>query len=96
MLFLISEKYNKKDFWHWWVSDSDDRLRLVKNKSGQGTEKKNIQKIFKDNKLDIVIQCNMKIVNSFNISLNCNNNNQAIGKLSSITLQLQCQLQQSK
>ena len=50
MLFLISEKYNKKGFWHWWVSDSDDRLRLVKNKSGQGTEKKNIQKIFKDNK----------------------------------------------
>ena len=37
--------------------------------------KKNTQKIYKKNKLDIVIQCNMKIVNYLNVSLNLNNSN---------------------
>ena len=31
--------------------------------------KKNIEKLFKENKLDIVIQCNMKIVNYLHVSL---------------------------
>ena len=50
---------------------------MVKNFSGPETEeiKKNIQKIFKGNKLDIVIQCNMKIVNYLDVSLNLNNSN---------------------
>ena len=60
MLSLISEKYNKKDFGLY----RDDGLGVVKNKSGPETEKikKNIQKIFKENKLDIVIKCNIKLV----------------------------------
>ena len=40
MLFLISEKYNKKDFGR----QRDDSLVVVKNKSGL---LKNIQKIWK-------------------------------------------------
>ena len=53
MLFLISEKYNKKNFRLY----RDDGLRVVKHKSGPKTEKikKNIQKIFKENKFYIVI-----------------------------------------
>ena len=73
MLLLISEKYNKKDFGLY----RDDGLRVVKNKSGTETEKikKNIQKIFKENKLDTVIQCNMKIVSYLDVSLNLSNSN---------------------
>ena len=73
MLSLISEKYNKKDFGLY----RDDGLGMAKNKSGLKTEKimKNIQKICKENELDIVIQCNMKIVNYLDVSLNLNNSN---------------------
>ena len=73
ILFLISEKYNKKDFGLY----RDDGLGMAKNKSGLKTEKimKNIQKICKENELDIVIQCNMKIVNYLDVSLNLNNLN---------------------
>ena len=61
MLSLISEKHNKKDFGLY----RDDGLGVVKNKSGPETEKinKNMQKIFNENILDIVIKCNMKLVN---------------------------------
>ena len=73
MLSLISEKYNKKDFGLY----RDDRLGVVKNKGGLKTEKtkKNIQKIFKENELDLFIHCNMKIVNYLDVSLNLNNSN---------------------
>ena len=52
MLSLISKKYIKKDFGLY----RDDGLGVVKNKCGPETEKikKNTQKIFKENKLDIV------------------------------------------
>ena len=71
MLSLISEKYNKKDFGPY----RDDGLGMVKHKSGPETEKtkKNIRKIFKENKLDIVIKCNMKLVNFWDVTLNLNN-----------------------
>ena len=50
---------------------------MVKNKSGPETDKikKNIQKIFKENKLDIVIQCNKKIANYLYVPFNLNNSN---------------------
>ena len=72
MLFLTSEKYDK-DFGLY----RDDGLGVVKNKSEPETEKikKNIQKIFKENKLDILIQCNMKRINYLGVSLNLNNSN---------------------
>ena len=52
-------------------------MRVVKNKSGLETEKlkKNIQKIFKEKQLDIFIQCNMKLVNDLDVTLNLNNSN---------------------
>ena len=67
MLTLISEKYNKTDFGLY----RDGGLGVVKNKSGPEIEKikKNIQKIFKENKSDIVIQCNIKIVNYLDVSV---------------------------
>ena len=73
MLSLISKKYNKRDFGHY----RNDWLGVAKNKSGPETEKikKNIRKIFQENKLDIVIQCNMKLGNYLDVTLNLNNSN---------------------
>ena len=61
MLNVLSKKYNKNDFGLY----QDDGLAVLKNKSGPQSEqvKKNIQKIFKEHGLDIIIQCNMKVVN---------------------------------
>ena len=70
MLNVLSKKYNKNDFGLY----RDDGLAALKKKSGPQSEqvKKNIQKIFKDHGLDIIIQCNMKVVNyldgTFNLS----------------------------
>ena len=41
----------------------------------QKKTKKHKQKIFKENELDIVIQCTIKIVNYLEVSLNLNNSN---------------------
>ena len=70
MLSLISEQYNKKDY-------RDDGLGVKKDNSGPEIEKfkKNIQKVFKENKLYIVIKCNMKLVNYLDVRLNLNNSN---------------------
>ena len=67
MLSLISEKYNKQDFGLY----RDEGLGVVKNKSRPETEKvkKNIQKVFKGNKLYIVIKCNMRLVNYLDVTL---------------------------
>ena len=68
----ISEKYNKRDFGLY----RDDVLGVIKNESGPETEKiKNIKKIFKENKLGIVIKCNTKLVNYLDVALNLNNSN---------------------
>ena len=67
MLSLISEKYNKQDFGLY----RDEGLGVVKDKSRPETEKvkKNIQKVFKGNKLYIVIKYNMKLVNYLDVTL---------------------------
>ena len=69
-LNLLSEKCNKNNFGLY----GDDRLAALKNKSGPQSEqvKKNIQKIFKEHGLDIIIQCNMKIVNYLDVTFNLN------------------------
>ena len=68
MLNVLSKKYNKNDFGLY----RDDRLAVLKNKSGPQSEqvKKNIQKIFMENGLDIIIQCNMRVVNYFDVTFN--------------------------
>ena len=49
-------------------------MHWLKNKSGLQSEqvKKNIQKIFKELGLDIIIQCNMKVVNCLDVTFNLN------------------------
>ena len=71
--FLVEDKYLyygicKNDFGLY----RDDGLAVLKNKSGPQSEqvKKNIQKIFKDHGLDIIIQCNMKIANYLDVTFN--------------------------
>ena len=61
---------NKHDFGLY----RDDGLALLKNKSEPQSEqvKKNIQKIFMEYGLDIIIQCNMKIVNYLDVTFNLN------------------------
>ena len=70
MLNVFSKKYNKNDFRLY----QDDGLAVLKNKSGSQSEqvKKNIQKIFKEHGLDIIIQCNMKVVNYLDVTFNLN------------------------
>ena len=68
--YLLSEKYEKSDFGLY----RDDGLAIFRNVSGSQSEKikKTFQKIFKENHLDITINCNMKIVNYLDVTLNLN------------------------
>ena len=70
ILDKISCKYIKQDVGLY----RDDGLAVFKNLSGHGNDKikKDFQKIFKENGLDIVIQCNMKVVDYLDITLNLN------------------------
>ena len=70
MLRLIGNKYNPNNTGLY----RDDGLAAFKNTSGPQCEKikKNDQKMFKNNGLDIIINCNMKIVNYLNVTLNLN------------------------
>ena len=70
MLNLLSKKYNDNDF----GLHRDDGLAVLKNKSGLQSEqvKKNIQKIFKEHGLDIIMQCKMKIANYLDVTVNLN------------------------
>ena len=65
MLNVLSKK-KKNDLGLYW----DDGLVVLKTKSGLQSEqvKKNIQKIFKDHGLDIIVPCNMKVVNYLDVT----------------------------
>ena len=71
LLYKLSLKYNKNQIGLY----RDDGLAIFKNISGPKSEKikKNIQKLFKENQLEIVIQCNMKTVNYLDVTLNLEN-----------------------
>ena len=71
LLYKLSLKYNKNDIGLY----RDDDLAIFKNISDPKSEKakKDIQKLIKDNELDIVIQCNMKTVNYLDVTLNLEN-----------------------
>ena len=56
---VLSKKYNKNDF----VLYRDDGLAVLKNKIKQNT-----QKILKEHGLDIIRQCNMKVVNYLDLT----------------------------
>ena len=70
MLNVLSKKYNTNDFGLY----RHEGLEVLKNKSGIQSKqvKKNIQKIFKKLGLDIIIQCNMKVVNYLDVIFNLN------------------------
>ena len=70
MLNLIYNKYNPNNI----GLCRDGELAVFKNASGPQSEKiKNtLQKMFKNNGLDIIINCNMKIVNYLDVTLNLN------------------------
>ena len=70
LLYQLGLKYEKKDIGLY----RDDGLAVFKNISGPQAEKikKSFQSIFKQNGLDIVIQCNLKIVDYLDITLNLN------------------------
>ena len=71
LLYKLSLKYNKNDIGLY----RDDGLVIFKNISGPKSYKvkKDIQKLLKENELDIVIQCNMKTVNYLDVTLNLEN-----------------------
>ena len=68
LLYKLSLKYDKTNNGLY----RDDGLAIFKNISGPKSEKvkKDIQNLFKENELDIAIQCNMKTVNYLNVTLN--------------------------
>ena len=70
LLSLIGNKYNPNNIGLY----RDDRLAVFKNTSGPQSEKikKTFQKMFKNKGLDIIINCNMKIVNYLDVTLNLN------------------------
>ena len=67
LLYQLSKNYNKKDIGLY----RDDGLAIFKNVGGSKAEKflKDIQKLFKDNQLNLTIQCNLKIVNYLDVTL---------------------------
>ena len=72
LLHQLSNKCNKKDIGLY----QEDGLAVFKNKSGPQAEriKKDFQKIFRENDLNIVIKCDLKIVNYLDVTLNLLNN----------------------
>ena len=70
MLSLLSKHINKN---HTSLY-RDDGLAILKNTRSPEAEKlkKKFQKLFKENDLDIIVQCNLKITNYLHITLNLN------------------------
>ena len=70
LLSLIAKKYKKADIGLY----RDDGLAIFKNTSGPVNEriKKDFQSIFRSKGLEIVIQCNMKVVDYLDVTLNLN------------------------
>ena len=68
MLSLIGKKYEANNIGLY----RDDGLAVFKNTSGLQSEKikKNFQKMYKNPGLDIIINCNMKIVDYLDVKLN--------------------------
>ena len=67
---LLAERYNKNDFGLY----RDDGLAVFRNVSGTQSEqiKKDFQRIFKENHLNIEISCNRTIVDYLDATLNLN------------------------
>ena len=68
LLYLLGRQCNTKNIGLY----RDDGLSIFKNCSGPQLEKikKQLQKVFKNNSLDVIIQCNMKIVSYLDVTNN--------------------------
>ena len=68
LLYGLSKLYEKKKIGLY----RDDRLAVLKNKSGPelGKFKMSIQSIFRENELKRTIQCNLEIVDFLDVTLN--------------------------
>ena len=71
LLNLLGQQYNAKNIGLYRVNG----LSIFKNCSGLQMEKikKRLQNVFKNNGLDVIIECNMKIVNYLYVTFNLNN-----------------------
>ena len=71
LLSLLGRQYDTKNIGLY----RDDGLSIFKNCSGPQMEKmkKRLQKVFKNNGLNVIIVCNMKIVNYLDVTFNLNN-----------------------
>ena len=71
ILSSIPAKYKKENIGLY----RDDGLAVFKNTSGPQSVKikKEFQKLFKKNDLEIVVECNMKVVNYLDVTLDLNN-----------------------
>ena len=67
---VLGWQYNKKNIGLY----REDGLSIFKNCSGPQKEKikKCLQKVFKNNGLDVIIECNMKIVTHLDVTFNLN------------------------
>ena len=70
LLNLLGRQYDPKNIGLY----RDDGLSIFKNCSGPQMEKikKRLQKVFKNNGLNVIIECNMKIVNYLDVTFNLN------------------------
>ena len=70
LLNLLGRQYDTKNIGLY----RDDGLSIFKNCSGPQMEKikKHLQKVFKNNGLDVIIECNMKVVNYLDVTFNLN------------------------
>ena len=70
MLSLIGNMYNRNNIGLY----RDDKLTVFKNTSNPQSQnvKKSFQKMFENKGLDIIIYCNMNIVNYLYVTLNSN------------------------
>ena len=70
LLNLLGRQYDPKNIGLY----RDDGLSIFKNCSGPQMEKikKHLQKVFKNNGLNVIIECNMKIVNYLDVTFNLN------------------------
>ena len=70
MLYLIGKKYDSKNIGLY----RDHRLAIFKNVSGSASEKikNHLQSLFKQKGLQIIIECNLKVINYFDVTFNPN------------------------
>ena len=70
MLYLIGDKYDSKNIGLY----RDDGLAVFKNVSGLPSEniKKQLQSLFRQKGLQIIIECNLNVLNYLDVTFNLN------------------------